>query len=431
MSAIAALIKNRNYVFYWLASMCSEFGSMTLQFIISLYVFDLTGDAVLFGTLLFIAIVPRLIFYPLAGMWADRYDRRLLLLIPIGLAALVLFGFTAIELFVMPLGIASLFILVIVLEIFNIVFMSANMSIPPMIVTRDQLGAANSLGILYSDFGYIIGMVSGAVVYGLLGFSWSLLATSLSFVIGFVFIIPLRLVQPQGAQTNDSGNIPNSTVIHEPAPQIKSVRAFFQEVTLGARLVAKDRLLLVMFILSPAFNFFCVPIWDVVLLFFARGDLGLEPIPYGIFSSVQAVGDLIIALVVATLYTDDRALRFLRLVPLTFAASIAIMLLAGFMVSSTPLIAVLIVTGLGSAFMAMMATIFVICKNTLVQKRVANENLSRVFSVNRVTALIALPFGNLAFGFFVEYLGYQGSLAISIVAVLALFILTTRALPKL
>ncbi|MCL2883018.1 MAG: MFS transporter, partial [Coriobacteriia bacterium] len=199
MNEIKALLHNRNYVLYWLASMCSEFGSITLQFVISLYVFDLTGNSVLYGTLLFIAIVPRLVFYPLAGMLADRYDRRLLLLVPTGCAAIVLFAFTAIELFVMPLGVASLFVLVILLEVFNIFFMSANLSVPPMIVSRQQLGAANSMGILYSDFGYVIGMVVGALVYGLLGFTWSLLAISLCFALGFVFIIPLRLVQASNA----------------------------------------------------------------------------------------------------------------------------------------------------------------------------------------------------------------------------------------
>ncbi|MCL2883403.1 MAG: hypothetical protein FWF30_02895, partial [Coriobacteriia bacterium] len=203
-----------------------------------------------------------------------------------------------------------------------------------------------------------------------------------------------------------------------------SLRGFLAEITLGVRVVLKDRTLLIIFIVSTAFNFFCVPIWDVVLLFFARGDLGLGPIGYGVFSSVQAIGDLVIAFVAAQYYTDARALRFLRICPVAFVAALAIMLVSGFIAGHAPLPVVLVVAAFGSAVLAMMATIFIISRNTIIQKRVREDNLARVFSVSRMTALVALPLGNLAFGFLVAHSGYLGSLTVSIVATALLITVT-------
>ncbi|MDR2956705.1 MAG: MFS transporter, partial [Coriobacteriales bacterium] len=89
------LLRNENFRRYWLASMFSEFGVITLQFVIALYVFDLTGSAVLYGTLLAVVIIPRFILYPLVGIWVDLYDRKKMLMGSMIFALLVLVVFTA------------------------------------------------------------------------------------------------------------------------------------------------------------------------------------------------------------------------------------------------------------------------------------------------------------------------------------------------
>ena len=409
---IKDLLKNRNFVLFWLSSMFSELGVMTLQFVISLYVFDLTGSAVLYGTLLFIVIAPRLVLFPLVGVWADLYDRKRLLVLSTGYAFFVLVVFTGIDFLVGDLQVVHLFILVILLEVFNIVFLSTNVTIVPMIVEESQFGAANSLGMIYSDFGYIIGPMIGALLYGLLGLKWAMILVIVFIALGLVFILGLRLPPIKRLHTLDRTKT--------------GLASLASDLAVGVRLILRDRLVLVLFILAPLFNFFCVPIWEISLLYFVRGDLGMDAIFFGVFSSLQAVGDVVIALVIAKIYSDGRAFRFIRRYPLLVAASLGVILLGGFLLGLAHPYPVLVLVFIGSSCMAMLATYFIICRNTMVQKRIAQDAQSRVFSICRLASMLAFPLGGLVYGFLTEHSGLVGSVVVSLIGMSAAWFLTRR-----
>ncbi|MDR1422406.1 MAG: MFS transporter [Coriobacteriales bacterium] len=404
------LLHNRNFVLFWFASMFFELGGMALQFVISLYAYDLTGSAALFGFLLFIVIVPRLLIYPLAGVWADRYDRRLMMLLSAAIATIVLIVFTALHFLSDGLGVVHLFFLMLGLEAGSIVFMSTNMAVPPMIVTTEQLGAANSLGILYSEFGYVAGQMIGALLYGLIGFGVSLLYVLAAFLASLIFMAFIHL--PRLA-VSFATRIARSGVLHE-----------FVE---GLRLVVKDGFLLRLLLLSPLINMLVVPVWDLILLFFARGELGLSPIAYGIFSSLQSLANIIMAPIVAKLYHDRWALQFVRISPLLIMAFMLLIALSMLLAQTAPLAVVLALAFAGSSLVGVTTGIYVIGKNTFIQKQVAMGMQSRIFSLNRLMALLALPLGNLVFGFVVEGFGTLAAILVG-GAGIALVYLVTRQL---
>jgi len=59
----------------------SILGSNIQSFALSLYVLRITGSATKFASVLGIAIIPRLILSPIAGVIADWFDRKKLLFI--------------------------------------------------------------------------------------------------------------------------------------------------------------------------------------------------------------------------------------------------------------------------------------------------------------------------------------------------------------
>ena len=63
---------NRDYWLYWFASSLGMGASNILQYVLSLYVLELTGSATLFASMLSIIIFPRILLTPLAGVMADR-----------------------------------------------------------------------------------------------------------------------------------------------------------------------------------------------------------------------------------------------------------------------------------------------------------------------------------------------------------------------
>lgn len=80
----------RDYWLFWFASSLGMGASNILQYVLSLYVLDLTGSATLFASMLSIIIFPRILLTPLAGVMADRVRKiRLMALILLGEAAVL------------------------------------------------------------------------------------------------------------------------------------------------------------------------------------------------------------------------------------------------------------------------------------------------------------------------------------------------------
>lgn len=71
-----------------LGQFVSAIGSGISAFALSTYVFEHSGEAGATGLVMLCAFLPNLLLTPLAGVLADRYDRRLLMLLGDGLSAL-------------------------------------------------------------------------------------------------------------------------------------------------------------------------------------------------------------------------------------------------------------------------------------------------------------------------------------------------------
>ena len=61
---------DKNYWRYWIASAASQSASNVLQYVVSLYVLEITGSATLFASMLSIIIFPRLALTPISGVIA-------------------------------------------------------------------------------------------------------------------------------------------------------------------------------------------------------------------------------------------------------------------------------------------------------------------------------------------------------------------------
>src|SRR4051812_26269480 len=66
----------RNFRLYFFGQSLSLLGTWTQQVAMSWLVYRLTGSAFLLGVTAFASQIPVLIFAPLGGLWADRFDRR-------------------------------------------------------------------------------------------------------------------------------------------------------------------------------------------------------------------------------------------------------------------------------------------------------------------------------------------------------------------
>ena len=152
-------------------------------------------------------IVPGIVLGLFAGVIADRYNRRSLMVTAdltrfagMGLltAALYLTGFS------LPLILATM----ILVNCFSAIFTPASQAILPRLVAKESLEDAN--GLLYSTSGaaYSAGSAAGGIVVVLLGAVWGLGINALTYALSATFLIQIagQLGRPsqQGAETRKS-----------------------------------------------------------------------------------------------------------------------------------------------------------------------------------------------------------------------------------
>lgn len=149
-SAYRALLGNRNYRYWFASSFISALGDWIGFAALTALVPKLEGTSegmglFALGTLLLMRLLPNVIFGPLGGVIADRYDRKRLIVI------------TDIARFGLFLAVAftddfvALFALTFVVEIFSVVFLSAKDASMPSVVENDEhLSEANQLNLLVS-----------------------------------------------------------------------------------------------------------------------------------------------------------------------------------------------------------------------------------------------------------------------------------------
>lgn len=84
--------RHRNYRLFFFGQSLSVIGSWTQQIAMSWLVYRLSGSAWLLGVTGFAGQIAILLFAPFGGIWADRLDRRKLLIVTQGLAMLQAFA---------------------------------------------------------------------------------------------------------------------------------------------------------------------------------------------------------------------------------------------------------------------------------------------------------------------------------------------------
>ena len=73
-------LRHRNFQIYFAGQGLSTLGKWIQQVALSWLAYHLTGSAVLLGTIAFLTLLPQLLLGPVAGAWADRHDKRRLLI---------------------------------------------------------------------------------------------------------------------------------------------------------------------------------------------------------------------------------------------------------------------------------------------------------------------------------------------------------------
>jgi predicted MFS family arabinose efflux permease len=161
------------------------------------------GDAQALGLVLLCAAVPRLLFFLVGGVLADRVDRARLM---VG-AELMAFAAQLVAAALFVTGHASVPAVAVLAAVNGIavaLFSPSLTGLVPQVAADDDLQSANALIRLSSHLASILGTVLGGVLVATVGPGWALAVDSLTFAISAVL---LSLVRARSEPSAEHGSV--------------------------------------------------------------------------------------------------------------------------------------------------------------------------------------------------------------------------------
>jgi predicted MFS family arabinose efflux permease len=379
----------------WIGACVSTIGTFVQQFAQSWLVYDLTRDAFYLGLDLFLGQLPIMLFSLVGGVFADRLDRKKMLLLSqyiqmtCAFVLALLFYTHAVKVW----HILSLSFIVGVGQSFGGPAYSALL---PTLVGPEDLANAVSMNSIQFNLARIIGPTLGGLAYTALGATWCFSLNGVSYiaVIISLMVINVRFIAPKT----------QVSVLKSMKEGIKFIRD-------------REGLapLVVLAFCTTLFGFSLTGFLPVIVRTIFRGGPGT----YELLLVCSGAGSISGALMVAAaekLKGQGRAALFSL-----FALGVAI---AAFAFSRwLPLSCVLIFLA-GAAVMASASLML-----SLVQLIVADSMRGRVMSVYNLAFRAGIPLGALSLGKLIPFLGVSVALAgfgLVLAAVVGYFMLAMK-----
>jgi MFS family permease len=146
------VFRNRAFLILWLSQVATQVGGNMVLYGLTVLIFTASGSNSAVAVLLISFLAPAVIFGALAGVYVDRFDRRLVLvatsLVRAGLFVLLAFFDT---------NVGVILLLTLAVSIATTFFAPAELSVIPFVVPRGQLTAANGIFTLTLNAAFAVG----------------------------------------------------------------------------------------------------------------------------------------------------------------------------------------------------------------------------------------------------------------------------------
>jgi MFS family permease len=150
------LLRDRDFLLFASGQSASALGDALSKTALPLLVLTLTGSGLQMGLIAMLSALPMLLLGVPAGAWADRFDRRRMMLWSDAGRTLLVGAVPLAALLGVPV-LPVLYAVVVPIGVLYAVFEAACLSCVPALVGRDRLGEANSLLSIGNALGYVAG----------------------------------------------------------------------------------------------------------------------------------------------------------------------------------------------------------------------------------------------------------------------------------
>ncbi|MDD2736853.1 MAG: MFS transporter [Desulfuromonadaceae bacterium] len=400
MRHLLRALRSRNYRLFVSGQSVSLVGTWMQQVAMSWLVYRLTGSAMLLGVVGFTSQIPIIFLSPIAGVLADRWERRRLLIIIQSLAM-----FQAILLaFVVLSGIVQIWqiiLLSLILGVVNAFDVPIRQSfVVEMVEHREDLGNAIALNSSMLNGAHLIGPSIAGLLVASVGEGICFMLNAISYLAVIIALVAMRIPQR-------SNHLRISFhVMHELHQGFKYAYNFRP---------IRNILLLVAFV-----SLLGLP-YTVLMPVYAKEILHGDAHTFGFLMTAVGSGALLGTLWLASRKNVLGLDNVMVISTVIFAAGIAAFAFSSIFIFSMVSLAL-------AGFGAM--TLLVSC-NTVLQTILDEEMRGRVLSLLTMAFMGMLPIGSLGVGAMAGIIGPRDTLLISCCSSLAAIAVFARQLPRI
>ncbi|GHV83771.1 MFS transporter [Spirochaetia bacterium] len=368
---------NRNFTLMVIGQIISLFGNSILRFALPLYILDKTGSAATFGIVLSISIIPVILFSPLAGILADRVNRRNIMVALDFITALLVTtaGFVLADNNIVILVSA----LMICLSVIQSFYQPAVQSSLPVLASADNLLRANAIVNQVESISGFAGPILGGLLYGIWGITPIIIVSASSFFGSAVMEIFINI--PFTKQSNENGVL--SIIKNDFKESVKFISKSNPAISKSILIIS-------------SFNLFLTSMIIIGIPVIIKITLSLSSELYGLTQGLMGIGALIGGILVGVLSSKLKIQKSWLILLGATITTIPIGIVLFFSLSA--MVSYVIITASCVIFM-IIGTMLGITMITFIQRETPKHLIGKVVSYAIAIITCARPIGQTLYGF--------------------------------
>ncbi len=416
----ASVLRIRNFTLLTLSCSMSQFGDrLTQMLLITAIALASPGKLMAYSTGSMAFVIPTMLLAPIAGVLADRWDKRKI----VGFAHLIQFTvLTAAAFLIIALkSFAPFWVALFIfygLDVFN------NTAVPavvPQLVARRKLLVANSVSLTFARVATVLGMVLGGFLIKWTGWKYGMFINASTHLTAGLLALSMSGVFI-GHRWLSAGSSPLPTQAPRESAWGLTQRAFrqlFADLAEVIRVVGRDRL--VAFVMaSVVVTMFISSVSYTILIYLVQQVLGLGTGGVGMFAGVLAVGMIAGA---ASMSYVRRRINMPLVVALMILLYGLLFLASPWLITVWFMIVVALIAGIAFSWLG-------VVQNTMLQEEVSVDIRGRIFSTREFITNVAFLLTTLFIGALGDLTSYRIVLvaigaSLTLIAVGGLFFVRT------
>ncbi|RPH29572.1 MAG: MFS transporter [Bacteroidales bacterium] len=390
-------LKSRNFKLFFLGQIVSLFGTFIQSIALGWLVYSLTNSAFYLGIIGFAGQIPSLILTPIAGVYADRLNRRKVL-VAVQTVSMVM-AFTMAGLYFADVIKVWHIIIIAIINGFALAFETPfrHAFLLEMVGEKELLQNAIALNSTLINSARFIGPMIGGFLIAVFGEGYCFLINGISFLAVIVALISMSVI---------------------PINKGKGHGSVYRDLMEGFKYSFSFKPIKYLLVLVIITGFFGLP-YNVFMPVFAKDILHGNAQTLGFLTGSMGAGALLGAIYLASRKGVCGMPKLIMISAITF--SLALM---GFSLSVYPILSMILMFLTGFGMIIQFAS-----TNTLVQTIVDEDKRGRVVALYGMSFMGITPLGSLLLGSISPWAGVQYTLFVAGFICLISAITFSRRLP--